>query len=179
MNQMKKHAFRLLACSAALLAPIFTIAQSSPDLSDPQIAHVAVTANQIDINTGELAISKSNDADVKKFAQTMIDDHKAVIGQAAALASKLGVTPQDNDFSKKLNADADKAKKELGSKTAREFDKAYINHEVAYHKAVIQAVRDVLIPQTDNQELKALLQNVLPALEAHLHHAEMIQKNYR
>ena len=180
MTKSKKHLLRVLLTSTALVfATLFVVGQNSSDFTDPQIAHIAVTANQIDINTGELALKKSSNAEVKKFAQTMINDHKAVIGQATTLAGKLSVQPEDNALSKKLMSDAQKAKKELSAKPASEFDKAYIDHEVAYHKAVIAAVRDVLIPQTDNAELKSLLQNVLPALEAHLQHAEMIQKNHK
>ena len=59
----------------------------------------------------------------------------------------------------------------------RTFDKAYIDNEVAYHKAVISAVEGLLIPETENSELKALLGNVLPALKTHLAHAEMVQKS--
>jgi putative membrane protein len=64
----------------------------------------------------------------------------------------------------------------LLAKSAEGFDKAYIDNEVAYHKAVISTVETVLIPQTANAELKALLQQVLPTLRAHLEHAEMVQK---
>jgi len=66
----------------------------------------------------------------------------------------------------------------LESKSGRAFDKAYIDNEVAYHKAVISVVETVLIPESQNAELKAFLQKVLPAFHAHLEHAEMIQKNY-
>ncbi|WP_276500205.1 DUF4142 domain-containing protein [Terrimonas pollutisoli] len=152
------------------------IAQQNPKLSDPEVASVAVTANQIDISYAEIAKKKSKDAEVLKFAETMARDHKAVIEQAAALVKKLGVTPKDNAVSQKLLADAEKTKKSLRAKSGKAFNKAYIDNEVAYHKAVINAVENLLIPETDNAELKTLLQNVLPALKAHLGHAEMIQK---
>ena len=113
------------------------------------------------------------------FAETMARDHKAVIDQAVALVTKLGVTPKDNAVSKKLSADADKTKKSLLAKSGTAFDNAYINNEVAYHKAVIAAVETVLIPQSSNAELKQLLQNVVPALKTHLEHAEMLQKNMK
>jgi putative membrane protein len=64
----------------------------------------------------------------------------------------------------------------LNSKSAKDFDKAYIDNEVSYHKAVISTVQDTLIPDTDNAELKELLTNVVPALKTHLAHAEMVQK---
>ena len=165
-----------IVCSCLLIAP--AIAQDKPKLSDAEVASVAVVANQIDINYAEIAKQKSKDANVIKFAETMDRDHKAVIAQAAALVKKLNVTPQDNAVSKKLLADAEITKKSLLSKSGKAFNTAYINNEVAYHKAVIGAVETLLIPETENNELKGLLQNVLPALKAHLMHAEMMQKNY-
>jgi len=55
------------------------------------------------------------------------------------------------------------------------FDKAYIDHEVAYHQAVLDAVDKVLIPNAKNVELKALLVKVRPAFVAHLEHAKHVQ----
>lgn len=153
--------------------PVF--AQESPKLSDAEVASVAVVANQIDISYGEIARERSKDADILKFAETMINDHKAVIAQAAALVTKLGVTPKDNAVSQKLLADAEKTMKALRSKSGKAFNKAYIDNEVVYHKAVIAAVEGLLIPETENKELKDLLQNVVPALKAHLEHAIMVQ----
>ena len=165
------------ACCALLYMP--AAGQEKNQLSDAEVAFVAVSANQIDINYAAIAREKSKNADVIKFAETMERDHKAVIAQAAALAKRLGVTPKDNAVSKQLMADAEKNKKELRSTNARSFDKKYIDNEVAYHKAVIAAVKGLLIPETENAELKALLTGVVPALEAHLHHAEMLQKQIK
>lgn len=159
-----------------LLSLSFAYAQESPTLSDAEVASVAVVANQIDIAYADIAREKSKNAEVLKFAETMTNDHRAVISQAAALAKKLGVTPKDNEVSRKLLADAEETKKALRATSAKDFDKAYIDNEVAYHKAVIGAVEGLLIPETENAELKALLQNVVPALKTHLAHAEMVQK---
>jgi putative membrane protein len=147
-------------------------------LTDPEISSVAVTANQIDINYAKIAKEKSKNADILSFASTMISDHQSVIDQAVALVKKLGVTPQDNDVSKKLNAGAETTKKMLLDKPAGSFDKSYIDNEVSYHKAVIETVQNTLIPQSKNPELKALLTKVLPILKTHLSHAEMVQKKF-
>jgi len=165
----------IMAILTVFHAPSFA---QNPKLTDPEIASVAVTANQIDINYATLAKVKSKNASVLKFAETMTNDHKAVIAQAVALVTKLKVTPKDNAVSQKLSADAEKTKKSLGALSGKAFDKAYISNEVAYHKAVIAAVETLLIPQTQNADLKALLQKVVPALKTHLGHAEMIQKEY-
>lgn len=166
------------AVSAAML---FTNAfsQSNPKLSDEEVASVAVVANQIDIDYANIAKDKSKDKDILGFADMMIDNHKAVIAQAVALVTKLQVTPKDNAVSKKLLADAQKTEKLLRSKKGNAFNKAYIDNEVAYHKAVIGAVEGLLIPEAENAELKALLQNVVPALKGHLAHAETVQKKFK
>ncbi|MCU7549203.1 DUF4142 domain-containing protein [Chitinophagaceae bacterium LB-8] len=167
-----------MVCSTLLSVSSF--AQESAKLSDAEVASVAVVANQIDISYAELAKEKSKDAEVLNFAQTMINDHKAVIGQAVALVTKLKVTPKDNATSQKLLSDAEKTKNMLRSKSGKAFDKAYIDNEVAYHKAVIAAVEGLLIPEAENKELKDLLQNVVPALKTHLEHATMLQnKKYK
>jgi putative membrane protein len=175
MKTIKRLSSGIFVFMSLSIASVY--AQENPKLSDAEVASVAVVANQIDIAYADIAKEKSKNAEVLKFAETMTNDHKAVLEQAGALVKKLGVTPQDNDVSKKLSADAEKTKKELRSKSAKDFDKAYIDNEVAYHKAVIAAVEGLLIPETENAELKSLLQNVLPALRTHLAHAEMVQKN--
>lgn len=175
MKKPKSLIFSVIALSLAMTTLV--IAQN-PKLSDPEVAHAAVTANQIDIDFAQIAINKSKNADVLQFARTMANDHQAVIKQAVALATKLGVTPMDNAVSKQLLSDAENTKKMLRSKSAKDFDKAYIDNEVSYHKAVIAAVEGLLIPETENAELKELLGNVVPALKTHLAHAEMVQKMF-
>jgi len=175
----KRNAFAIVNSTlffalAFALTPVH--AQQSLKLSDAEVASVALTANQIDIDQAQLATKKSTNADILNFAKTMTNDHKALIDQAVALATKLNVTPHTNDVTKKLLTDAEKTKQQLEAKKGKEFDKAYIDNEVAYHKAVINAVENVLIPETENEELKALLQNIVPALKTHLSHAEMLQK---
>jgi len=172
----KKTAFGVLICSTGFSTSVFS--QVKPQLTDPEIASVAVTANQVDIGNADVALAKSKDSSIIQFAQTMKRDHQAVIDQAVALVTKLKVTPKDNAVSQKLLADAAKTKKMLESKSGKAFNKAYIDNEVAYHKAVISVIETVLIPESQNAELKAFLQKVLPAFHAHLEHAEMIQKNY-
>lgn len=163
-----------VALSAFLCTGAF--AQADPAFNDAQIAHIGVTANQIDVDYGQYALKNSNNAEVKRFAQTMIDDHSGVIKAATALANKLGVTPQDNAMSKSLLEGAAAMNKKLSSLKGAEFDKAYVNNEVEYHKAVITAVHTLLIPQIQNAEVKELFVSISPVLDTHLEHAYMLQK---
>jgi putative membrane protein len=148
---------------------------AKPAPTDPEIAHVAVTANQIDIDLATLAQMKGANARVQSFAGTMISDHTSVIEQATALVRRLGVTPQDNDISRSLQASAREARMKLEGLTGRAFDVAYMDREVAYHQGVIDAVSGVLIPGSKNADLKALLEQVLPALQAHLRMAREVR----
>ncbi len=151
-------------------------AQTSPQLTDPEIASVAVVANQIDIDFAKIAMNKSKNKEVLDFASRMVEDHTAVINQAVALVTKLKVVPKDNAVSKSLLDQAAETKAKLKKLTNKNFDKFYVENEVAFHKQVIGAVNTLLIPQSQNGELKELLSNVVPALEVHLGHAEMLQK---
>lgn len=147
---------------------------SAPGLSDPEIAHIAVTANAIDVDLAKLAKSRAKDPKVLRFAQTMIDDHTAVNERAAALAKRLGVTPQDNAVSQQLWKGAETSRGRLETLTGAKFDRAYMEREVGYHKAVLDALDQTLIPGATNAELRSLLEEVRPAIAAHLKVAESI-----
>lgn len=165
----------ILICGLFITISSFMVAQEAPRLTDSEIASVTVVANQIDIDYADIAMKRSHDKDVIGFAQTMKEDHKAIIDQAVALVQKLGVTPRDNAVSQSLLSQSKETLKKLKKVSEKEFDKTYIENEVAYHEAVIGAVKGVLVPQAKNSELKDLLEAVLPALEAHLGHAKMAQ----
>lgn len=143
--------------------------------TDPQIAAIVVTANQVDIDAGTLAKSKAQSADVKTFAQLMITDHTGVNKAATELVQKLHVTPAPSPTSESLQKGGDENLSALKALSGAAFDKAYVDHEVAYHEAVISAVDKTLIPSAQNAELKALLVKVRPAFVAHLEHAKHLQ----
>ena len=163
------------AAAATPMAPTDTARPAAAALNDAQIAHIAVTANSLDSAAGVAAKQKGSAKSVKDFAQTMIDDHTAVNKQAVALATKLGVTPEDNDVSRSLKSSADASTANLQGKTAADFDKGYIDNEVSYHQTVLDALDKQLIPGAQNAELKALLEKVRPSIAAHLARAKDIQ----
>jgi putative membrane protein len=163
------------AAFPAVLALLSAVAWAQGGPSDPQIAGIVVTANQIDIDAGKLAKSRSKNKEIQAFADLMIADHTSVNKQAVALATKLKVKPEDSDTSKSLKDGAKKNTANLQKLSGAAFDKAYIAHEVAYHQAVLDAVDKVLIPSAQNAELKALLVKVRPAFVAHMEHAKMVQ----
>jgi putative membrane protein len=164
-------ALMTLGCASNETPAPAAAAATAAGPTDPQIAAIVVVANAVDIEAGELARTKSQNAEVKAFAERMIADHTAVNAQASALVAKLRVTPEPNDTSRSLQAGGEATRKKLQALEGAAFDEAYAANEVAYHEAVIHAVDAVLVPNAQNAELKALLLAVRPALQAHLEHA--------
>src|SRR5262245_10597648 len=142
--------------------------------TDPQIAHIAYTADKLDIEAAKQALDKSKNKDVRAFAQRMVGDHTTVNNEALALVKKLKVTPEDNPTSQNLTKQADTTRKKLASLNGAAFDKAYVDNEVAYHKTVNTALSDTLIPDAQNAELKSLRQSGLALFQAHQKHAEQL-----
>ena len=165
----------MLGITFAALLLVATTTASAQAPSDAQIASIVVTANQVDIDAGKLAISKSRVDMVRAFARQMVADHTGVNKQAVELVTKLKVTPEDNPTSQSLKKGGDDNLKSLGTLKGAAFDKAYIEHEIAYHAQVIDAIDKTLIPNAQNAELKALLVSVRPAFVGHLEHAKQIQ----
>jgi putative membrane protein len=147
--------------------------------TDPQIAHIAYTAGVIDITAAKQALGKTNNKEIKAFAEDMVRDHEAVNRQALDLVKKLKVTPEDNDTSKSLSKNAADKLAELAKLKGAEFDKAYVANEVAYHKAVDSALETLLIPSATNAELKSLLQTGLKIFQGHEQHAEHVAANVK
>jgi putative membrane protein len=150
---------------------------SAQAVNDAQIAAIVVTANQIDIDAGKLAGEKGSTEAVRKFGQLMVTDHTGVNKSASELAAKLKVVPQPSATSDSLKKSAATHMQKLEGLSGAAFDRAYIDHEVAYHQQVLDALDKTLIPNASNAELKELLVKVRPAFVAHLEHAKGIQKS--
>lgn len=152
------------------------IAKTPAELNDVEIAHVAYSADNIDIRYAHLALAISTNPDIHGFAEAMIRDHTAVNQQALALLKKLGASPQDNFLSRSLNEGAEKLIDELSQLRGAEFDKRYAENELAYHKAVNDLVENSFIPNIENAEVKALFETGLQIFKGHQIHAEMVVK---
>jgi putative membrane protein len=164
-----------VGCLVATMA----IVAHAQTVTDPQIAQIVVTANQVDVDAGKLAESMGTNAEVKAFGKQMVAAHTGVNQQAVALVKKLKVTPEDNPTSQSLKAGGEKNVANLKTLKGAAFDKAYIDNEVTYHQAVLDALDKTLIPNASNADLKALLVKVRPAFVAHLEHAKQLQSTLK
>jgi putative membrane protein len=169
---------KLIIASLALLTSysVSAHAESPADLNDLEIAHVAYTANTIDIRYAHLALAISKNPDIHEFAQTMIRDHGAVNDRALALLLKLDASPQDNFLSRQLSGQADQLVDEMRQLRGTAFDRRYAENELGYHQAVNGLVEGSFIPNIQNPEVKALFEEALIVFKAHEKHAEKMVK---
>jgi putative membrane protein len=170
----------VMACGSMFFGGATALAQTDAGTAasgptDPQIAAIVVAANQADIDAAKVAKSRAKSKDVREFAETMIRDHEGVNKQAKALVKKLKVKPEPSDTSKSLEKGGKDNIANLKKLKGAEFDKAYVDHEVAYHQQVLDAIKDTLLPNAQNPDLKALIEKVTPAFQAHLDHAKKLQ----
>jgi predicted outer membrane protein len=93
------------------------------------------------------------------------------IATVALTAHSIDAERAEVALKKSKNEEVKQLKKLNGSA----FDKAYVDAEVAYHNAVIDAINKVLIPQVKNAEVKQALENTIPTLQGHLVHAQQVQ----
>jgi putative membrane protein len=172
---MKKSHSTILMTFA--LASVSALAQTSAPVAptDAQIAAIVVAANQVDIDAGKYAKAHATTKAVKDFAQEMVVDHSAVNASATALVTKLKLTPESNPTSENLIAGGVKNVDNLKTLKGAPLNHAYVDNEVTYHQAVLDAMDQTLIPNAKNEELKALLVKVRPQFAAHLAHAKAMQ----
>jgi putative membrane protein len=167
------------AASAGMPAADTTMAAapapaSAPALSDANIVYILDRANELDSAGGAIAAKKGTSADVREYGNMMMRDHHTLRKQGQDLAKKLGVTPEPpaNDDTK---AQFDRTMNLYnGAAKGKDFDKAYIDNEVTYHKSVLETATAAM-NAAQNAELKNLIQKAAPVIQAHLDRAQAIQ----
>jgi len=160
------------AAKVAAAAADAAAAPAADKPTDGQIVAIVTVANKGDIAAGELAKSKTKNNDVKSFAEMMIKDHTALQADGEKIAKAASITPEENDTSKKMQADADATAAKLKGLDGAEFDKAYAESEVAMHQQVLDALDNVLIPAAQNADLKNALSAAREKVNGHLEHAK-------
>jgi putative membrane protein len=172
---MLNRSIRMPALVAAVATAFLAIAPSAraqaAKLDDPTIIAIFDAANTWDMETGALAAKKGATADIRQFGAMLVRDHRTVRQQGRDLVKKLGVHPTPpQDFA--MATQHAEAMRTLKAKSGAAFDRAFLEHEVAFHKAVIDAVNSSLLPALHNQEAKDLVTKVAPAFKAHMDAAQ-------
>jgi putative membrane protein len=168
-------AFLLVAAAVIAVLATRVNAQAPETLTDAQIVAIFDLANTADIETGRLGAARAQTKDVRDYATMLHQVHTQVRQNGRDLAKKLGVTPVLPKDDKSADTHA-AVMSELRGLQGAEFDRAFLEHERAFHAAVLDAVKSTLLPAIRNQELKDFVVSLAPAFEAHLLAAENLQK---
>lgn len=139
----------------------------TPDITDGEIAMIAVVAGGIDVRYAHLALALSSNEEVRAFARTMLQDHPAVNAQAGALVEKLGIEPVPSDVSRQLERESRAIVDELSKLRGAAFDRRYARNELAYHEFVNTALREQFIPGAEHEKFRAALETALSVFEGH------------
>lgn len=148
-----------LAAAPAVNAP--------PANSNEDFVKTASEAGLMEVNFAELALRQADKADVKAFAQMMVDDHTKINGELLKLANKDQFTP-----AAKMNAKDQEEFSKLSKMKGADFDRAYVHNQLEAHEGAVALFKSEA-KDGKNADLKAFAEKTLPTLE---HHLDMVQK---
>ena len=152
--------------------PMTTFAQTAAQkLDDPTIVAIFDAASTYDIETGSIAVTKGHSKAVRDFAAMLVRDHRSVRAQDRNLARSLKVTPMP-PHSFALAKAHTAAMASLRKAHGQNFDRVFLQQEVDFHNAVLDAVTTTLLPAIQNAQLKDLVTKVAPAFVAHRDRAQ-------
>ena len=175
---MRKSFGVLVAVSAIGLALAQSARAAQTALSDAEVLGIYIQVNGFDVETALLARAQASTQDVQSLAKHVSSDHIAVRQAAFDLAATCKVSPLLPTSRASAAVDHGKAMATLDALTGKDFDKAYLEHEVAFHRSAIAAVRQLLLPSATCGALKAHFKSVLPALEKHLSQTETLAREF-
>jgi putative membrane protein len=142
---------------------------SKLDRSDRKMLQDLAQGNMAEVDAGKMALEKSQNAEVKKFAQQMVDDHGKALGEVQALATAKNVTlPDGPGAMAKTKATA------LKALSGNLFDKEYAKRAgVGDHESTVKLLQKIQKDGKDS-DLKALASKMLPMVEQHLDMAKRL-----
>lgn len=155
-----------------------SVAQSFTGFTDAEIISAVVTANQVGVNNAEIALLKDPNPEVRSFATSIIDNYNPVYKLANELINKSHINPKSNNFTQQLLNEEKEINKSFKTLNGRDFERAYLDHAVAYHESVISAFKESLIPQVTNLDFKQLFLDFLTIMEEHLEEAQQLKSKF-
>jgi putative membrane protein len=154
-------------------------AKSLATLSDREIMGVLESANEAEIDAAQDAKSKSDNRDVKYFADQMISDHKRAKEELRDIAKEADAKPQATDTSRSLKDNEKTARGKISDLKAGDFDRAYLSHQIDVHQSLIKTIDESLMPQAQNDKVKHYLSKVRSTVQNHLNHAKQLQSQVK
>jgi putative membrane protein len=148
-------------------------APAQPVLNDANILYKMSMTDTKEINEGKLGAQKAKNADVKKFAQMLVDHHTKMLNDGKATAKKIAVTPAaiPNDLDSALAA---ATMQRLNTIQAGNFDNEFVMVQIEGHQKALNDL-NMMLNATQNADLKATIQKAIPVVQSHIEQLRTLQ----
>ncbi len=150
------------------------VAAPADTLSAGAILSQMEAANRAEIAEARTAQRKAATSTVRQFAGKLAQDHRRNLEEARSLAKRLNVSTVP---AAGPTEDQSAEQGELAAKRGKEFDRAYLDHEVQAHQENIDKIEHQLLPAARQPEVKAYLQKTVEAMRGHLAGAKQLQED--
>lgn len=143
--------------------------------NDGEIMTLVSQSNDAEVSSSQLALRNASNAQVKQFAQQMITDHTAMQKQGAQIGKALGAQGTGSDSTQNKEHTMHDQLGDLQDKKGADFDRAYMDMQVQAHQKTLEDLRSFQA-KAQNAELKTMITNAIPKVEAHLQKAQQLQQ---
>lgn len=140
---------------------------------DAKFAVEAANGGMAEVEMGKVAEQKATNPRVKKFAEMMVMDHSKANEELMSLAKVKNIT-----LPKTCGPDEQKTINDLSKKSAKDFDKDYVDEMVSDHKKDVKKFQDA-IKDAKDPDIKAFATKTLPVLQTHLDSINAIKKSMK
>ena len=144
-------------------------------MSDANLIDVLNTINKNEIASAELARDKSTSAHVQAFADRVLKEHQESIASNRRVAQQMDVQPTSPSLASKLKQDQIDDMETLRSKSDFDFDRIYIQQEIAKHVQALELVQTA----AEYEYVSSLKQQILHTkldLLSHLSAARAVER---
>ncbi len=170
--------FLMTACAYNMSSPPFGTAQ--PGMwPESDIAGILMTANEGEVQQGNVASTRATSSDVRAFAQMMVTDHTNAMNTARDVFNRNGITAGENATSRSLRDTSQRTVTNLSTYSGAAFDPTYMQSQVDVHQWLLNSLDTALIPSAMRPEVRSLLQTQRASVAAHLDRARQILNGLR
>jgi predicted outer membrane protein len=149
---------------------------TNPRTTDGTVLDFAIVANNGEVEMGQDAVTKVQNAAVRDFAQMMIDDHSAALSMAMALADSSGIQTESSGLSDMLQSQTHMNIETVDQASAADVDATFMNIQVMVHQQVLGVLQGTLLPPPVNPDLQTFMQSMQTVVQMHLAEAQSIVK---
>ncbi len=147
------------------VAPVNAAADNTQDFITK-----ATIANEFEIESSKLALEKSQNKDIKHFAQQMVDDHTKTGDELKSVLQSSNIASPKEE----LDSSHQKIMDNLQNATTDDFNHQYIAVQTDAHKEAVKLFTDYS-QHGDNMTIKTFAAQTLPTLQEHLTHVQQLK----